>query len=229
MDKIGERKEENAPEEMPVSNRRVHADFISPLTPFTPFPPADRVGLPTAPAAPAPFEESLRAGFVPAQPSFILLVLRLSDIPAVPECFIALLSKPERKRGLGKQSVLNGSAVCCVRENGCVIKPSAPPARFRRLRRQAAADSRQEASATPGTTATAIWSAGGGNAPKGAQSPQQSARTILSGVSKNERLVLGDDSDASGARSCFNPDAAKYADEYLLNVARKRRKGELAV
>jgi NAD(P)-dependent dehydrogenase (short-subunit alcohol dehydrogenase family) len=84
-------------------------------------------------------------------------------------------------------------------------------------------------SATPGTVATAIWSVGGGDAPKGAQSPQQSARTILSGVSKNERLVLGDDTDASGVRSCFNPDAAKYADEYLLNVARKRRKGEWAV
>ncbi len=46
-------------------------------------------------------------------------------------------------------------------------------------------------SATPGTTATAIWAGGGAEAPPGAQSPEQSARTILAGVAKNERLVLG--------------------------------------
>jgi NAD(P)-dependent dehydrogenase (short-subunit alcohol dehydrogenase family) len=85
-------------------------------------------------------------------------------------------------------------------------------------------------SATPGTTATGIWSAGGvGPAPPDAQSPEQSTRTILSGVAKNERLVLGDEADASGARSCFNPDTMKIADDYLLNVARKRRSGEWAV
>lgn len=84
-------------------------------------------------------------------------------------------------------------------------------------------------SATPGTTATAIWSAGGVGPPPGAQSPEQSALTILSGVAKNERLVLGDEADASGARSCFNPDFAKFTDDYLLNVARRRRSGECAV
>ena len=84
-------------------------------------------------------------------------------------------------------------------------------------------------SATPGTTATAIWAAGSVEAPPGAQSPEQSARTILSGVAKNERLVLGDEADASGARYCFHPDAAKAIDDYLLNVARKRRSGEWAV
>ena len=84
-------------------------------------------------------------------------------------------------------------------------------------------------SATPGTTATAIWSGGVLGAPPGAQSPEQSARTILSGVAKNERLVLGDAADASGARSCFNPDAMKIADDYLLDVARRRRKGECVV
>lgn len=82
-------------------------------------------------------------------------------------------------------------------------------------------------SATPGTTATAIW--GDTEAPPGAQSPEQSALTILRGVAKNERLVLGDEADASGARSCFNPDLAKFADDYLLNVARKRRSGDWAV
>jgi NAD(P)-dependent dehydrogenase (short-subunit alcohol dehydrogenase family) len=84
-------------------------------------------------------------------------------------------------------------------------------------------------SATPGTVATAIWSTGGVAVPQGAQSPEQSALTILSGVAKNERLVLGDEADASGARSCFNPDVSKYADDYLLNVARKRRSGEWVV
>jgi NAD(P)-dependent dehydrogenase (short-subunit alcohol dehydrogenase family) len=82
-------------------------------------------------------------------------------------------------------------------------------------------------SATPGTVATAIW--GDTEAPLGSQSPEQSARTILSGVAQNERLVFGDETDASSSRSCFNPDAAEAVDDYLLNVARKRRRGEWAV
>jgi len=84
-------------------------------------------------------------------------------------------------------------------------------------------------SATPGTTATAIWKSGGVEAPPSAQTPAQSAQTILAGVAKNERLVLGDEGDAAGARSCFNPDNAKFADDYLLDVARKRRRGEWVV
>lgn len=84
-------------------------------------------------------------------------------------------------------------------------------------------------SATPGTTATAIWAAGGSAPPPDAQTPQRSAQTILAGVARNERLVLGDEGDASGARTCFNPDAAAGVDEYLLNVARKRRSGEWIV
>jgi len=84
-------------------------------------------------------------------------------------------------------------------------------------------------SATPGTTATAIWSAGGTSAPAGAQSAEQSARTILSGVARNERLVLGDEADASGATNCFNPDSSEFADNYLLNIARRRRSGDWVV
>ncbi len=84
-------------------------------------------------------------------------------------------------------------------------------------------------SATPGTTATAIWQAGGVEPPPGAQSPEQSAQTILAGVAKNERLVLGDQADLSGAKTCFHPDAALGNDEYLLNVARKRRTDEWTV
>lgn len=84
-------------------------------------------------------------------------------------------------------------------------------------------------SATPGTTATAIWKAGGVEPPPGAQSAEQSARTILAGVARNERLVLGDQRDVSGAKTCFNPDFAKGVDDYLLNVARKRRRGAWVV
>jgi NAD(P)-dependent dehydrogenase (short-subunit alcohol dehydrogenase family) len=82
-------------------------------------------------------------------------------------------------------------------------------------------------SATPGTVATAIWQ--GKGAPPGAQSPEQSAHTILAGVAKNERLVLGDQRDVSGAKHCVDPDAAAAMDDYLLNVARKRRSGEWVV
>ena len=84
-------------------------------------------------------------------------------------------------------------------------------------------------SATPGVTATGIWKASGVSPPPRAQSAEQSAQTILAGVAKNERLVLGDHDDVFGAKVCFNPEAAASVDDYLLNVARKRRKGELVV
>ncbi len=84
-------------------------------------------------------------------------------------------------------------------------------------------------SATPGVTATGIWKASGVPPPPRAQSAEQSARAILAGVAKNERLVLGDKDDVFGAKVCFNPKAAASVDDYLLNVARKRRKGELVV
>ncbi len=84
-------------------------------------------------------------------------------------------------------------------------------------------------SATPGTTATAIWKAGGRAAPAGAQSPEQSAKTILAGVARNERLVLGDMGDLSGAKTCFNPDFADGVDNYLREMARRRRNGQAAV
>ncbi len=84
-------------------------------------------------------------------------------------------------------------------------------------------------SATPGTAATAIWQGGIKGAPLGAQSAERSAQTILAGVAKNERLVLGDEHDVSGAKNCFSPDASSVMDDYLLNVARKRRSGEWTV
>ncbi len=82
-------------------------------------------------------------------------------------------------------------------------------------------------SATPGTTVTAIWK--DAKPPAGAQSAEQSARTVLAGVVRNERLVLGDSGDISGARTCFSPESAAGMDDYLLNVARKRRSGEWVV
>jgi len=84
-------------------------------------------------------------------------------------------------------------------------------------------------SATPGTTVTAIWKGDDKPPPPGAQSAEQSAQTILAGVAKNERLVLGDAGDVSGAKNCFNPDVADKVDDYLLNVARKRHGGEWVV
>ena len=84
-------------------------------------------------------------------------------------------------------------------------------------------------SATPGVTATGIWKASGVPPPPRAQSAEQSAQAILAGAAKNERLVLGDKDDVFGAKVCFNPEAAASVDDYLLKVARKRRKGELVV
>lgn len=84
-------------------------------------------------------------------------------------------------------------------------------------------------SATPGTTATPIWAAGGVEPPPGAQSAEESALKILTGVAANERLVLGDEGDVSGARNCFAPEKAAGMDEYLVNVARKRRQNQWVV
>jgi NAD(P)-dependent dehydrogenase (short-subunit alcohol dehydrogenase family) len=84
-------------------------------------------------------------------------------------------------------------------------------------------------SATPGTTATAIW--GDLGAPESAQTAQQSAQRILTGVANNDRLILGDDGDVSGANYCFNsnPEAMAGNDTYLLDVARTRRSGKMVV
>jgi NAD(P)-dependent dehydrogenase (short-subunit alcohol dehydrogenase family) len=82
-------------------------------------------------------------------------------------------------------------------------------------------------SATPGTTATAIWK--DVPPPANAQPPERSAQTILLGVARNERLVFGDEVDLSAAKICFNPDVAPGTDEYMLNVARKRRRGEWGI
>jgi NAD(P)-dependent dehydrogenase (short-subunit alcohol dehydrogenase family) len=76
----------------------------------------------------------------------------------------------------------------------------------------------------PGTVATPIWQ---GNAPEFAITPEESARAILNGVALNERIVFVTDADRSGATYSFNPEAAKHMDEYLLNVARRRRGGDV--
>ena len=79
-------------------------------------------------------------------------------------------------------------------------------------------------SATPGTTATAIW--GDMAPPPTAQTPQQSARRILAQAAKNRRVIFGDDPDEAGAKNCFHPDHEDIPDTYLLEVARARRSGE---
>ena len=61
------------------------------------------------------------------------------------------------------------------------------------------------------------------------QRSRRPRQTILAGVAKNERLVLGDQGDISGAKSCFNPDFVAGVDDYLLNVARRRRSGQWVV
>ena len=84
--------------------------------------------------------------------------------------------------------------------------------------------------ATPGTTATAIWKASGvDSTPPAAQSPQESAARILAGAAENKRLICGDEGDEYGARSGLDPDYAKYFDDYVLNVARKRREGNYSI
>lgn len=80
----------------------------------------------------------------------------------------------------------------------------------------------------PGTVATPMWEKAGG-APEGAISPEESARRILEGIAKNERVVITTDEDRSGAINAYRPEAAEVMDEYLLNVARKRRSGENAI
>lgn len=82
-------------------------------------------------------------------------------------------------------------------------------------------------SATPGTTATAIW--GTFEPPKTAQTAQQSASRILKGVVNNDRLIYGDDPDAEGAENCHSYALREGVDQYLLQVARGRRKGIAAV
>ena len=81
-------------------------------------------------------------------------------------------------------------------------------------------------SATPGTTATAIF--GGQKPPETAQTPRQSASRILNGVVNNDRLILGDDSDLNGASRCFDYASRDEMDAYFLRVARERREGKVA-
>lgn len=75
----------------------------------------------------------------------------------------------------------------------------------------------------PGTVATPMWK---GTAPSDAITPEESARGILHGLVKNERIVIVTDEDRQGASNCFRPDGAPQWDEYFLGVARRRKNGE---
>ncbi|MDO5554830.1 MAG: SDR family oxidoreductase [Planctomycetia bacterium] len=80
-------------------------------------------------------------------------------------------------------------------------------------------------SATPGTTRSAIWA--GGTVPEQAQSAADSAIHILTGVVHNERIITGDGTDRESAAHCFDPDYASAYDEYVRNIATRRREGDL--
>lgn len=84
-------------------------------------------------------------------------------------------------------------------------------------------------SATPGTTLSKIWERSGHTPPSHAQSPEQSAQTVLAGVARNERIAFGDQIDYDGGKHPFDPDAADGNDAYLVDNARKRMRGEAAV
>jgi NAD(P)-dependent dehydrogenase (short-subunit alcohol dehydrogenase family) len=81
-------------------------------------------------------------------------------------------------------------------------------------------------SATPGTTATAIFT--DVKAPDYAQTPMQSAARILTGVQHNQRLICGDDNDLEGSKNAMSPDPTiqKGLDDYFLEVARDRKQGK---
>ena len=78
-------------------------------------------------------------------------------------------------------------------------------------------------SATPGTTATAIFE--GGDIPKNAQTPKQAAIRILSGAAKNDRLVYGDDMDVIGGIFCYHPEAALMVDAMYRHFEHSTRTG----
>ena len=80
----------------------------------------------------------------------------------------------------------------------------------------------------PGTVATPIWDQFGG-APEGAITPAESAYGILKGVAANERIIIVTEIDRKGAATAFRPDLSKKMDEYLLNVARRRMRGEIVI
>jgi NAD(P)-dependent dehydrogenase (short-subunit alcohol dehydrogenase family) len=80
----------------------------------------------------------------------------------------------------------------------------------------------------PGTVNTPIWQKAGG-APDFAITAEQAARGILEGLARNERIVIITEADRKGAINAFHPDSSNAMDEYLLNVARRRRRGETAV
>ena len=80
-------------------------------------------------------------------------------------------------------------------------------------------------SATPGTVATPIWQ--GSKIPDTAQTPQQSACRILLGAANDDRIIFGDDADIKGAISGHLPVFNKEVDQFFLNIARERRKGNV--
>ena len=80
----------------------------------------------------------------------------------------------------------------------------------------------------PGTVATPIWDKAGGS-PKGAITPQESAQGIIKGLAANERIIIITEEDKSGARNHFLPEYSEGVDAYFLDVARRRKRGEIVI
>jgi NAD(P)-dependent dehydrogenase (short-subunit alcohol dehydrogenase family) len=76
----------------------------------------------------------------------------------------------------------------------------------------------------PGTVATPIW---GDHAPDSAITPQESAQGILEGVAQNKKVVFVTDQDRDGALGAIYSDTAQEMDEYLVDIARKRKNGAI--
>lgn len=80
----------------------------------------------------------------------------------------------------------------------------------------------------PGAVATPIWDQLGGKLPSFVITPEECARGVLKGLAENERIVIITDYDCEAGINAFRPDHARGLDEHLLDVARKRKRGEIA-
>ena len=77
----------------------------------------------------------------------------------------------------------------------------------------------------PGTVATAIWTDHGVTPPAEAITPEESATGILAGIAKNERTIIVTEPDRHAAKNAYDAEKTPGIDEYMVNIARKRRNG----
>jgi NAD(P)-dependent dehydrogenase (short-subunit alcohol dehydrogenase family) len=82
----------------------------------------------------------------------------------------------------------------------------------------------------PGTVATAIWE-GAGKIPDFAITPEECAASVLQGVIENRRVIFVTEADRSGCvnmalGAAYMPSIEEQVQNYLLGVARARKKGD---